>query len=188
MTTRSIGSGSPARSGKAALKPPRRGHRIRRDSGHQHFSPQAAVLDLRMPGDGLECLRRLIDEHPGHPRRHAHRLWQHRHRHRSRACRSHRLPHETGRRRADPRRPVRLRSTRRKAKSISHHRSNVSNGSTSSASSTTTAETSAARPKRWGCTGARSSGKLQKYPPNHYWRFNSSNFPACDRSACSRRL
>ena len=29
------------------------------------FSPQAAVLDLRMPGDGLECLKRLIDEHPG---------------------------------------------------------------------------------------------------------------------------
>lgn len=29
------------------------------------FSPQAAVLDLRMPGDGLECLRRLVDEHPG---------------------------------------------------------------------------------------------------------------------------
>ncbi len=31
----------------------------------REFSPQAAVLDLRMPGDGLECLKRLIDEHPG---------------------------------------------------------------------------------------------------------------------------
>lgn len=29
------------------------------------FSPDAAVLDLRMPGDGLHCLRRLTDEHPG---------------------------------------------------------------------------------------------------------------------------
>jgi two-component system response regulator RegA len=36
------------------------GVRVARD-----FSPQAAVLDLRMPGDGLECLKRLIDEHPG---------------------------------------------------------------------------------------------------------------------------
>lgn len=30
----------------------------------REFSPQAAVLDLRMPGDGLECLRQLKDEHP----------------------------------------------------------------------------------------------------------------------------
>lgn len=29
----------------------------------REFSPQAAVLDLRMPGDGLECLRRLMEEH-----------------------------------------------------------------------------------------------------------------------------
>jgi len=29
------------------------------------FLPEAAVLDLRMPGDGLVCLRRLLDEHGG---------------------------------------------------------------------------------------------------------------------------
>lgn len=33
--------------------------RIARD-----FSPQYAVLDLRMPGDGLECLKELIADHP----------------------------------------------------------------------------------------------------------------------------
>ena len=31
----------------------------------RRFSPDAAVLDLRMPGDGLNCLRCITDEHPG---------------------------------------------------------------------------------------------------------------------------
>lgn len=36
------------------------------DSGiavSREFHPQAAILDLRMPGDGIECLRRLMDDH-----------------------------------------------------------------------------------------------------------------------------
>lgn len=31
----------------------------------REFLPEAAVLDLRMPGDGLVCLRKLVDEHYG---------------------------------------------------------------------------------------------------------------------------
>jgi two-component system response regulator RegA len=34
--------------------------RIARD-----FSPQYAILDLRMPGDGLECLKELLANYPG---------------------------------------------------------------------------------------------------------------------------
>lgn len=34
------------------------------DAAHE-FQPDAAVLDLRMPGDGIDCLRRLLARHPG---------------------------------------------------------------------------------------------------------------------------
>ena len=121
-------------------------------------SPEMAVLDLKMPGmSGLELLRELRQLDPRHPRAHADRLRQHRHRGPGGSRGGGGLPAQAGRRRRDPGR----------AHGQGHHGAQVGrarrprwrapSGSTSSACSPTAGTTSPRRRAGSGSTGGRCS-------------------------------